>query len=755
MASQRSSRAGSAAHRPSRPSAEPLEDRVVPSTLEVPLIPDFDQFGNQFMTVQVYDPHDGLGERVTFGIFDTGASPVTFGWTDQFLFEFESMPIPLIPGATVTAEGVGGSLTGLVSQPGTLSADGMHALGDFDVDDLFGWGVVDLSEAATAEGIQAMVGTEDGSPNLPTITGTPIMNGRLAGSTVDGVAALIDQQGYEIDFGELFPGFGFDGLVLPMPDLFFVAPGTQLAPGPETTEVVRVPVTFFGIDNHLDPGDTITESYNPLVAGIELNSAPFTVANQTFLFDTGAQLSVISTAIAESLGLDLDNPEYTIDVGGAGGEMTVGGYTIDSLVVPRDDDNNGVNDGELIFTDVPVFVLDIAPGIDGILGMNLFNPAAQMLYDPWDPDGTGPGGPSLQFTFSTADREVFDPGDLGDIGVLGSLGSLLQTFLGTIGGSQLPGLEFNELPTVAADNAAVTVNEGQTASNTGTFGDGDGDTVQITASVGTVTRSGTSSGTWTWSLPTTDNTTGPVTVTITADDGRDTRTTTFTYHARDVAPTITLSGNNQVNKLAPYTLRLGAVTDPGADTVGGYRVRWGDGTSTGFVAGSPTGAVLRHAYATPGARTIVVDLFNEDASPHAAAGSKSVTVLNAAPNLRVLHAGPAAAARGALATFAVTVTNLGNAAATGAFVTFQLPVGMRLAAGGTAGWQLIGPRKYRLALGTLDPAESVRVVIQARVLPTAAVGGLLTTTSTVGTDGLNGPDANPADNVFRLRTRVR
>ena len=46
----------------------------------------------------------------------------------------------------------------------------------------------------------------------------------------------------------------------------------------------------------------------------------------------------------------------------------------------------------------------------------------------------------------------------------------------------------NDKPTVSADNATVTVNEGQTSSNTGTYGDVDGDTVTLSASVGTVVK---------------------------------------------------------------------------------------------------------------------------------------------------------------------------------------------------------------------------------------------------------------------------
>ena len=60
-----------------RPYLEMLEDRLTPSNVVVPLDPALDQFGDQFETVQAYRNNDGLGDRVTFSIFDTGASPIT------------------------------------------------------------------------------------------------------------------------------------------------------------------------------------------------------------------------------------------------------------------------------------------------------------------------------------------------------------------------------------------------------------------------------------------------------------------------------------------------------------------------------------------------------------------------------------------------------------------------------------------------------------------------------------------------------
>ena len=56
-------------------------------------------------------------------------------------------------------------------------------------------------------------------------------------------------------------------------------------------------------------------------------------------------------------------------------------------------------------------------------------------------------------------------------------------------------------PTLTVDNASVTVNEGQSATNSGTFGDVPADTVTLAASIGTVTAS---AGAWTWSYAATD-----------------------------------------------------------------------------------------------------------------------------------------------------------------------------------------------------------------------------------------------------------
>ncbi|MFM1801165.1 MAG: hypothetical protein RJA81_517 [Planctomycetota bacterium] len=392
---------------------------TLPATLTIPLIPELDQFGDQILVVQGF----GVPERSALGIFDTGASAVTFGAQDQDVFgSIESGPIPIkVPGGAA-AGGIGGEITGDVSEPGTIFSDGMHAFNlTFDE---FGFPLFDITLSPSAletPGIQAFVGTES-SPLLPTITGTPALNPSPKYPT--GAAAIVDMQGALIDFSDIFPG-----LVIPFPDLSFTTPGTALNFDPANTDLYE-PVTFplvpFGGDNHDNPGDLITESLLWMVPGITSLHDTVTSTPGSFLFDTGAQLSVISTDMALSLGLDLENPVTSIDVQGVAGTETIAGFTLDTLNLPR-------SDGGLVqYTDVPIYVLDVAPGIDGIIGMNLMNIAKEFVFDPLHPEG-----PQLSVSyFANPDRTTgIDIGS--ELAAL--LGGSLGILSGSVGGTSIPG----------------------------------------------------------------------------------------------------------------------------------------------------------------------------------------------------------------------------------------------------------------------------------------------------------------------------
>jgi uncharacterized delta-60 repeat protein len=181
----------------------------------------------------------------------------------------------------------------------------------------------------------------------------------------------------------------------------------------------------------------------------------------------------------------------------------------------------------------------------------------------------------------------------------------------------------NSNPSVARDNSSVSANEGSTASNTGTFSDVDaGDTVTITASVGTVTQVGSHSGTWSWSYATTDGPDQGQTVTIFATDNHgNSSSVQFSLVVNNVPPSIAISGASSVDANTVYTLTLGAVNDPGADTVTSYIVHWGDGTSTYSTNGPKT-----HTYTTANTYAITVDLVDEDGTFLNRANAQSVTV---------------------------------------------------------------------------------------------------------------------------------
>ena len=115
----------------------------------------------------------------------------------------------------------------------------------------------------------------------------------------------------------------------------------------------------------------------------------------------------------------------------------------------------------------------------------------------------------------------------------------------------------NQAPSVTRNNATVTVNEGQTAANSGTYTDANGgDNVTISASVGTVTKTGTNTGTWSWSFVTTDGPAQSQTVTITANDGNGgIATTTFALIVNNVAPTATFNAPLRSTRASPSTSR--------------------------------------------------------------------------------------------------------------------------------------------------------------------------------------------------------
>src|SRR2546426_8362279 len=218
----------------------------------------------------------------------------------------------------------------------------------------------------------------------------------------------------------------------------------------------------------------------------------------------------------------------------------------------------------------------------------------------------------------------------------------------------------NTPPTVAANNASVTVNEGQTASNTGTYSDPNtGDNVTITASVGTVIKTGTNSGTWSWSFSTTDGPTQSQTVTITANDGHGgVANTTFSLTVNNVAPTVaTPTVTLEPSAEGSSATASASFSDPAgaADAPFTCTVNYGDGS--GAQAGTGSGSSCNgpaHTYTDNGAYTVTVAVTDKDGGTGSNATTHGVT--NVAPTVAAPSVTPTSTDEGLSTAFTVSAS---------------------------------------------------------------------------------------------------
>jgi ELWxxDGT repeat protein len=185
--------------------------------------------------------------------------------------------------------------------------------------------------------------------------------------------------------------------------------------------------------------------------------------------------------------------------------------------------------------------------------------------------------------------------------------------------------EVNVAPTVEADLAAVTVGEGQAATNSGTWSDREGEDNSVTLSASRGTLRQHAGGTWDWSYVPLD---GPASgmVTITADDGAGgVSTASFTLTVTNTAPALGLSGPAVVMAGLPYALNLSA-SDPGTDTISFWTVTWGDGVVQS-VPGNP--AAVTHLYPSAAQVYTVSATATDEDGTHPAANTQEVRVISA------------------------------------------------------------------------------------------------------------------------------
>ncbi|MCA9152422.1 MAG: aspartyl protease family protein, partial [Planctomycetales bacterium] len=191
------------------------------------------------------------------------------------------------------------------------------------------------------------------------IAGMPLMDGRV---TTFNISSLGGGAGGGFDLNDILSGGGlqFDFLETTFSDTM---PDTNL----RRYHVPLSPLHFPA------EGDGPLPSWSD-ISSVHVITKDVKETSGNFIVDTGAQLSLISSAIAFDMGLDangngtLDDEAIAFqDIGGVGGTVRAPVVLFDELRVPT---SEGV---DLIYKNMQVAVIDIDPQIDGIFGMNMLS----------------------------------------------------------------------------------------------------------------------------------------------------------------------------------------------------------------------------------------------------------------------------------------------------------------------------------------------------------------------------------------------
>ncbi|OHB77066.1 MAG: hypothetical protein A2W31_10035 [Planctomycetes bacterium RBG_16_64_10] len=295
-------------------------------------------------------PSDGLAldqPRVAIEVFDVSNSGVPSslgpGLYNTLLLDTASNSIIVVGGAVTELAGAGYQTVAIYDEQGVAGFTPMGVSRPYAFDFAGSSGIRHrLSDVRLLSNGQLNFGSFNG------IVGMPAMVGRT--TTMD----MTVWSGGLLDLGFLDVAFS-----------------SEVPPGNGHRYTVPLTLVDFPQVGQRHPTDPLP-IWAPLpAADVTLHHGPRQVHSR-FLVDTGAQLSVISSAAAFALGLDAngngsfeEEKMYDLPVGGVGGEVIAPILAVDALAVGTDDNV------DLLWTDLAVAVLDIDSSIAGVLGMEL------------------------------------------------------------------------------------------------------------------------------------------------------------------------------------------------------------------------------------------------------------------------------------------------------------------------------------------------------------------------------------------------
>ena len=300
------------------------------------------------------------------GLYDTGAAANLMGNADAdragvFLAELDG-PYP------VTLAGATGYVEANVSLPLGIFIDGLDAINPYPYDPN---GILDMSSMVGEWNTSIILGLTPvyGAPDLPTAIGAPMAAYYAAHFQVDQqVTVTHNGQNYTGPPITFYPWYD--------PCLPTYSNRVDLEIRPAGSYV-----SYFGLFNPDDitefvpafPSAIFSETLQSLFFFPEVDLADgnnTAIAQDKFMYDTGAQVTVLGTTVASRLDLYSRVPDFVVEIMDVTGAITiVDGFYLDSIQIPAI--------GEwLSFTNVPVVILNIPSPegdfLNGIIGMNLF-----------------------------------------------------------------------------------------------------------------------------------------------------------------------------------------------------------------------------------------------------------------------------------------------------------------------------------------------------------------------------------------------
>ena len=304
------------------------------------------------------------------GIVDTGASATLFSYAEAVRTGIYSSDLVTV--ATITLTGAIGSVDASVSYPLGLFVGG---LGETEPNGLLTapWAQPGQSNVSIIVGMPPI----GGDPDLPTAIGAPMwVYYSTAFDNENKVTRIRDANEYI------------------SPSISIYEPGDPAIPVWDESSIPLEIRPAAAAVSYIGTVDLETFEFYPyipsiisdgmqqslfFVASVDLADAGNTAIDRTkFMLDTGAQVTVVGSAVASRLALNSNDPDFQVEITDVTGATTLKpGFFVDSLEIPAL--------GQwLRATNVPVVMLDVASPeggfLDGIIGMNLFTGFNMVLH---------------------------------------------------------------------------------------------------------------------------------------------------------------------------------------------------------------------------------------------------------------------------------------------------------------------------------------------------------------------------------------